>query len=453
MLRCFFLITLLLCALAAEAAEPCYSKFSVPVDKAIQGISQSCKALEKDIPSDCQRSSGMRCQKSYNEARRVRAEVCSALAGDADFIKASQHSEGVASQKDSQDANSALHSDTATISEGMAKNIQGEWEKIGAVIKENEIMIRAEQCTRNASQSVYAGRMQAVNNHLAVIRAHLDTLAKKKKSDAAQANTVSAISDQHTQNLTSVNPALSEDSEEGENKWLVPALAAGGAAAALYAILKLKDKGAPAPPADLDDVYDPEPGPGGQPPSQRGEPPPPFQGNPGEFLDTYGVRVDPSFSDSTKRQIANAVNYFPECWRKSLAGSVIRSNPGLKWKNGQRAGDCLPGQNTGMKPPTVQLNETCRTGMGTYTALVVHELMHVLANRRGLYARYNKAFRANPGCGVSRYSHVFYGGKNLNEDFAEAGRFVFYPASGQMYGGACVNNRIQAAREILNSCK
>jgi|GEM_PF-4468619 len=451
------LLLLVIASRAAIAADNCYPPFRDPVDKTIRYLSQDCKAIEADEPGNCQRAVGERCQKSYNEVRRIRADVCSGLAGDADFIKSRQYSEGVDSQKSGQDANVSLGSDTASISDGMASTLNNEAGKLTALIKENDAVIKAEYCTRAAIYHKLANRTKILSDHLVSTRGVLEALAKKKKSDSAQATTVASISEQRSQSLTSVNPVITGDTFDSDGnrvkKWIVPALAAGGAAAILYAVLKKKDKGAPTPPVDLSPGDDSEPGPGGAPATPPGPQPPPFSGDPGKFFDASGVRVDPAFSDAAKRQIANAVNYFPDCQRKFLAGATIRSNPRLVWQSSAMAGKCLPGKNVSMNPPTIELNETCQTGMGTHSALVVHELMHVLANRRGLYARYRAAFNANPGCGVSRYSHVFYGGRNINEDFAEAARFVVFPASGQVYGGPCVNNRIQAVREIINSCK
>jgi hypothetical protein len=439
---------------SGAAAEGCYAKFRVPMDKLVGVISQSCRAFEKDEPSNCQRAGGERCQKAYDEVKRLRNEVCSDLAGDAEFIKSRQHAEGVKTQKDAQDASSALGGDTAGVSEALSAKLRGESAKINALIKENDSMIKAEYCAKNASLPTLASRMNAVNDTLAATRDLLDGLGKQKKLMAAQASSISTVSDQRSQSMSSLTSSLEDDADEGGTpEWVVPALAAGGAAAALYAILKSKDKGAPNPDVDLEPEQASKPAPGGTSPTKPTDKPPVFQGDPGKVFDAHGVRVDPAFSDSAKKQIASAVNFFPECQRKYLAGTVVRSNPRLTWRSTAMAGKCLPGRNSSSSPPTIELNETCRTGMGTHSALVVHELMHVLANRRGYYSRYRKAFNANARCGVSRYSHQLYGGENLNEDFAEAGRIAVFPASGQAYGGACVSNRLKAAREIINSCR
>jgi hypothetical protein len=129
---------------------------------------------------------------------------------------------------------------------------------------------------------------------------------------------------------------------------------------------------------------------------------------------------------------------------------IIRNNSNLKWQSASLAGKCLPGKNVNMSPPTIELNSTCYGSVDT--ALVVHELMHVLANRRGYYGQYRNAFDKVPGCPVSSYSN-HYGGRNINEDFAEAGRLAIYPGSGSKLGGACVDEKIKAASDIVKSCK
>jgi hypothetical protein len=287
--------------------------------------------------------------------------------------------------------------------------------------------------------------MKTVGENLSGAQAHLDSFAKNKESDAATANTVAQTSVQRAKDLESLTPMV--NGEGGSNGGISPAVpVAAGLGAAALALAAL-GSGTANPPLDLAPALPDADRYHGS--SSGATQAPQFQGNADNFLEENGLLVDSSFTDANRKQIAQAVNLFPECQRKHFKGVVIRNKPGMRFTRGALAGNCLPGQNVPASVYTIALNTQC-DGYAR-SDLVVHELFHVLANKRGLYDQYAPAWNRQGYCPVSIYSR--YQKNTLREDFAEAGRLAIYPGSGRRLGGDCVAAKIRAAHDIVMSCK
>lgn len=162
----------------------------------------------------------------------------------------------------------------------------------------------------------------------------------------------------------------------------------------------------------------------------------------GGTLEQAKIKVDPSFRDEEKRKIGNGVQLFPVCHLDKFKNLQFRNNPNLKW-NGSNA--CLIGKQQADK--LIELNPSCKS-RGVQTAVVVHELFHVLGNR-GMYAQYQKIYDNYGNCPVSSYSQR---AKSMREDFAEAGRLALVPLSGEKISSTCADAKIQAVHKMIHSC-
>lgn len=387
-------------------------------------------------PSICQRALFDRCTKSFTEAKRIRLNICQNLKNEGQYIESRQYGNTEASQRATQEANSGLNQEAYVINESMATLMKIERGKIAVFVKDNQSVLSHNACRKSGALPAYRSVADRLNSDLGSMQVLLDKFHERKKSEAKVAIKNSVDSARHAQNLTSLTPMV-EPAKKSNNA--VPALAMGGIAGAGL-LMAAKDKGYEAPIGGISPA----------PATGRGSPGinmDVFKGDSDKFLDENGIWIDPSFKDQEKAQIAQALNYIPACHRPKLKGMKIQNNPNLRWKKAEYRGRCLPGINSGYK--IVQLNPTCYQG-GISTALVVHEMIHVVASPNGMYQQYAETYHRFPGCPVTEYAQMNF---NLHEDFTEAARLAVYPGSGGQLNNQCSASKVSAAKRIFASCR
>lgn len=423
------------------AAPSCYWKFRQIADKVITNLATECKSIASMEPSNCQRIIGDRCQLSYDETKRVRENVCRSFESNSNYVNSREFSEGARSQKGAQDANAMLNNEQLVITESMASQLSGESGRIRQIIQQNETAMKNEVCAKSTMAGDYSRRLNNINSNLKVKYDLLERVAKEKRLDAQEAKKVAAQSTQYSQKMRSLSPGIGDEggSNDKDPNWAVLGVAgAGTAVAAAWAA----SQAATYYPPRVEGIAPSSSGP--YPNMDR------YEGPTKDLFEKYGIYVDPSFTDTQKRQIAKAVTLVPECQRPFLKGLRVRNNYRLRWQSGIKAGQCLPGRQ--LSETLIDLNPTCYKD-GISTALAVHEMFHLVANKTGMLPKYSPTWSRLKSCPVSDYSHRFYRGQNISEDFVEAARLSVYPNSGGKMQGSCTDEKVAAARKIIHSCK
>lgn len=409
-------------------AMDCNPVFRAEADRAVTALQSVCHSVSGLEPSVCQRALTDRCAQSLSGARRSRESVCQNLRTEAQYVEDQQHGASVDSQRGAQESNTALNYDAFTVSESIAALLAQEAKAMETLMQGNRALLASEACAKSTAQGLYAQANQRINTPLQLMKTTLERFRAKKKSEAESASQVAEASKNRATELDSLRTPVANSASSGSSGVAPVAAFAGVAGAGLLAASLLGGKG---------------PSIEGIAPAKGGSNMDSFKGNADEHLDKYGLKVDSSFRDQEKRQIAQAVQYIPECHRKHLKGLRIQNNPRLTWQSARYRGQCLPGKNSAAG--VIQLNPTCYNG-SISTALVVHEMIHVVANATGMYARYAPTFHAHPRCPVSDYAKSNF---SIGEDFTEAARLAVYPGSGGQLSNACSEPKVSAARGIM----
>jgi hypothetical protein len=424
----------------SSAAPVCNARFVSGSDQVEASLNGTCSAVRRLEPSICQRALVDRCGRSLQEVKRIRENVCRNLRSEGKFIESRQHGETDTSQRAAQEANSGLNREASVVSESMATLVELERKKIDGLIGENQRLLGADACRKSSVFGSYRASADQLNTGLQAKKVLLEGFGRRKQHEAQVAEKKSVESANHAEGLTSLTPMVQGDAVSGSSKSskLIPMAAIGGIAGA--GLLMAAANGNYGPP-----IEGISPGPavsGGTAPNMDA-----YKGDSDRFLEENGILVDKSFKDSEKAQIAQALNYVPACHRAKLRGLKVENNPGLRWRKAEYRGRCLPGINSG--PKRIQLNPTCYR-QGISTALVVHEMIHVIANQSGMYGRYAATYHRYPGCPVTQYAQMNF---NLHEDFTEAARLAIYPGSGGQLSNQCSLHKVSAAREIMGACR
>jgi hypothetical protein len=155
------------------------------------------------------------------------------------------------------------------------------------------------------------------------------------------------------------------------------------------------------------------------------------------------VYVDQAFTDNQRAKILHAINLIPDCQRPKLNGLHIYSRSDML-KQGEQcvAGRYYVGRNR------LELFPKCN---GVQVGITLHEIYHHLGVNRNqhLHQQYRPTFNKFPRCPVSKYALQ---AKILEEDFAEAGRILTLPISGDSYSGNCVSEKLDNLHQLLDRC-
>lgn len=429
--------SILLCvSQLAQAAETCNPSFLSAAQSSITKISGICGSIGRLTPSNCQRALQENCKRQNNSITDIKTEVCTQIATDSQNISSQNFSSAVTGQNTSQDANTLLNNDATASSNTLNTLLEMRASTVKQMMQTNLDLMSDQGCIKSTAARSYLAATQDLNSNLNKFKGALDSLKTEKQAESKNSTAAAQNSAANSESLKSKNKFAKDKNDSSGISPLGVAAGLGALGGAALLFSNLNPVG-----GNVMDI-----------PAPEGAAPEKYDGNSDELFTKYGILVDPSFKDSEKSAIAKAVTYIPECHREKLNGMKIKNNPNLKWNHStaaKSAGSCLMGRENG--PTLVQINPTCTPSNPIPTGLVVHEFIHKLANDNGgkFYSQYAKTFHGNPDCAVSDYSQKYYKGKNLNEDFAEAGRISLMPNPYGKISGACQEKKIQAAKSIL----
>jgi hypothetical protein len=427
-----------------EVPEDCPQEYRGIVETGFQLVWQSCEALGQKPPSDCQRASFDKCVTIATRLRSLQTKTCHSYK---EFARIVGHShDQKENQKSSQEKNSELNESAARALGRLAEQIESDRRELDRLKREASDLVAQPMCKLSSALVDYQPVYQKIAQSLNDTGGRLESLARKKRSEASGHIRISENSSGNAAGLTTTNkanvsgpggsstaaspvgsaPGADLSSSGSNNSAWLPA-AAVAAPIVLGGLMVAKDS------ANGGALV----GGGG---GRSGPILPPGAG----FVAANGLFLDPALTDQQRTIVAIALQKVPECHRQHLRGIAIRSaNLG-----GRRGGnDCVAGlwQLRGSRQ-TISLDPNCSFSIG----VVVHEFMHSLGHRAGekLHRDFRTIVGRHGNCPVSAY-----GATSFVEDFAEAGRLAVYPESGGQNAGQCVANKVRDLASLLRSCR
>jgi hypothetical protein len=380
-----------------------------------------------------------RCSESLALVREIRGSVCQNFQREASGLRnktsrPSTTTTQVASQQDNQE----LNQENEGASDSMVGLFGVEEERLRDQQKKNREAISQKLCAGHSEYAGYQKKVEKLNGDLEAYGYVLEKMKEVKDSDSEEARTVAMKS----ASIEEKSGSLRAEGESG----ISPALLGVGAAAGVGTLALLGAKGGGE--MDLANAREDE---DREAHSVVSAPPTPedlreYEGDADKLLNEYGIRAL-NFTDSQKKQIAWAVSAVPECHRPLLNGLTIAHDPNLKWRSKKFRGKCLPGRKESAK--LIKINTNCYNGVDT--SLILHEMIHVIAGRRGMYAKYAETYHKMNRCPVSLYNAEM--NNTLGENFTDAARFVLMPNSGGRHSADCVKTMVEKAREVILACK
>jgi len=450
---------------AMKVPESCDGNYRAAMEGSFRRVWSQCQGIGQLEPSDCQRALFERCTRLASDLQAIEVRACTEMLGEKDALNQIVNPEN---QQASQVSSSDLNRRAAVVTKKVASTLETSAKEL-AVHKQNALAtLNGRSCSSSSAAGEYRriekrvvaelGQTQKFVESQAKIKneaaAQLEKNAEQASSSAAEMKTTGEASSANISTSTTTTDTLVTTvvtktaypelaaSKEKKINW-VPILAVGIPAAAIlggiaYSSMSQNRSGDSSGGPSEEGVSGPETGGGGSDPVTD-----PVPG--GADLNSLNMRIDSSFTDRQRATIATSVEKIPSCYRYKLKGLEVR-----KANLGGRSskGSCVAGS-FGLGGNLVRLDPSCTGGLEI--GVTVHEFFHVLGNRNGnaLHGQYkSKVYDKISRCPVSSYA-----AKHFYEDFAEAGRIVSYPGSGQRNNKSCVNTKLQGLKQILASCQ
>lgn len=419
--------------------ENCDGNYRAILDTAVRKIWQQCESVGKSEPSSCQRDLSQQCAAAANKLRALQPSTCKVMISEASEVQA--QAENQATQASSQESNSRLNSRAKKASETIAAKLEGDTKAIQQISRESKKMLGGITCLNSSASATYLKAESVVAESLNTAESQLTALSNEKKQEAKGYSQASDASKENQSGLkttatgdtkSSAPVALPEKSSSRKNN-LLPLAAVGLPAIAL---LGLSASGSGGNISGLAEGVDSS-GIGGNAPMAPV----------GKFQVVEGLSIDPSFTDREKATIVEGYRRMPDCykpWIKNIA--FVNKNLG-KPGGAARNYQCVAGRWTASNGrQIIYLSPSC---YGTRVADVIHEYMHSIGFRNGhrMHGEF-KPIRERHGCYVSEYAKT-----SLIEDFAETSLQAVFPSPPRKSTGPCIGEKVDATRQLLQTCK